>query len=434
MPTLTHHLRDRTKESSATEPAKGSEPSRSAAAVSAALSVMTQLAALIIYPGSFADAGESSAEYLVVLAGSMLLTPLSLYCHSSGRPLCREGAFWLRAILVIVLSIPLSGDRWPAFLLILSLIIDASTVHTMLWSVLISAVLIVLDTAAQMERRIWGMEVAASSWDVLTAHIAAYVLVLYTMILLMHWHQRLVTERTENNRLKETVERLTCAGEDFLSYAQSARQRSAEDERNRLTREIHDVAGYTLTNIRMMMEAGLRNPDMSKEELEKLLTWTLNQSQEGQQEIRSILRLIRSRGEPHARGIQSLLQAARVFQIATDTEVRIEWGNVTDRWTAGGRDLLALRILQEGMINAFRHGMAKRIDVSFFEDAEGVSMVVHDDGKGADSIEMGIGLSGMKERLQATGGDLVIDTDLPGFRISAYIPTVPEGHAPAEEE
>jgi signal transduction histidine kinase len=61
-------------------------------------------------------------------------------------------------------------------------------------------------------------------------------------------------------------------------------------------------------------------------------------------------------------------------------------------------------------------------------------MVVHDDGKGADSIEMGIGLSGMKERLQATGGDLVIDTDLPGFRISAYIPTVPEGQAPAEEE
>ncbi|MCF7945827.1 MAG: hypothetical protein K9L24_03130 [Spirochaetia bacterium] len=402
--------------------------------LSAVVSVLIQLAAVIIYPrafpGAFPSAFEASdtsvQEFIIVLAASLLFTPLMLFFHSRGKTLSRESAFWTRAVLVFVIAIPLSGNRWPAFLLVISLMLDTAVTHRTIPSVFICTGLLILDAATQMERRIWGTEVLGSNWDVMTAHTIAYGLFIFIMILVMSWRRQLLRERGENFRLKETVERLSGAGEDFLSYAQSARQRSAEDERNRLTREIHDVAGYTLTNIRMMMEAGLRNTDMDRKELEKLLTWTLKQSQDGQQEIRSILRLIRSRKEDDIRGIQALLQAARVFHMATDTQVLFEWGNLSDRWIAGDRDMLALRILQEGMINAFRHGMAKQIEVSFFEEDRGVSMVVHDDGRGSDSIEMGIGLSGMKERLQNVGGDLRIDSDLPGFRISAFIPVCTE--------
>jgi signal transduction histidine kinase len=385
------------------------------------MALLLQLVAIIIYPFSFDIEYVPVGAFVIVLSVASILTPLVLLFNIKGSFFLAKISFWVRAAFVFAVSVPLSGDRWPAFLLVLSLMLDAFILHKKIPGTIVCVVLILIDLMIQVERTVWDTVISKAPWHVLNAKATAYLIFISIIVLMSTWNRRLLKEKKENSRLKQSIERLTIAGEDLLYYAQSAKQRSAMDERNRLTREIHDVAGYTLTNIRMMMEAGIRNKDMTREELEQLLQWTLRQSQDGQKDIRSILRMIRSRND-NDRGIRMLLRAARVFQIATETDVRLEIGNLSDRWISNDRDLLALRILQEGMINAFRHGMAKHVEVSFFEGKLGVNMVVRDDGKGASNIEMGIGLNGMKERLQEVGGSLTIDSDFPGFRIAAFIP------------
>ena len=59
-------------------------------------------------------------------------------------------------------------------------------------------------------------------------------------------------------RLDEAVGRLTSANLTFQDLASTAQERSAEDERKRITREIHDAIGYALTNLIMTMEACMR--------------------------------------------------------------------------------------------------------------------------------------------------------------------------------
>jgi two-component system sensor histidine kinase UhpB len=71
--------------------------------------------------------------------------------------------------------------------------------------------------------------------------------------------------------------------------------------------------------------------------------------------------------------------------------------------------------LQEALSNVARHARASRVEVSFVMEADAVQLVVRDDGRGlASPIVDGmpenarVGLSGMRERVIAIGGQLTV--------------------------
>lgn len=386
------------------------------------LSLAAQVVAIFIFPVFFAVDARPIEEFIVLLVGSIFLTPLSIWFHMRQYYAASEICFWIRAFLVVVSGIPLGMERWPQVLLILSLITEAAALHGTVSGSLICLSLIVIELASQGERRVWGEMIPGNSLEAYISSAMLYSMYAAVMVVVSRQHRKLIDDKKNKQRLRNTVERLVLAGEDFLSYAHTAEFRSAEIERKRITREIHDIAGYTLTNIRMMMEAGLRSSNMDQEEIIKMLSWVRTHAQEGQQEIRSILRLVRSEGDITVRGTGALLKAGRVFQKATRTSVVFEWGNISNRWIQGERDLLALRVLQEGLINSFLHGMASKVTVAFFEDNYSVKMVIRDDGKGANSVDMGIGLTGMQERINAIQGNFSISTDNSGFCLSIELP------------
>src|SRR6185436_4144693 len=80
--------------------------------------------------------------------------------------------------------------------------------------------------------------------------------------------------------------------------------------------------------------------------------------------------------------------------------------------------IAAFRIVQESVHNTLRHAAAKRITVSVRADAKRLLLSVRDDGRGFDVSEalrratMGrnLGLRGMRERVEALGGTLEIDS------------------------
>ncbi|HVB75739.1 MAG TPA: ATP-binding protein [Ktedonobacteraceae bacterium] len=92
------------------------------------------------------------------------------------------------------------------------------------------------------------------------------------------------------------------------------------------------------------------------------------------------------------------------------------------------------RIAQESLTNAARHGHAQRADISFSRDQHYLHLFVHDNGAGFDvpHSQAGLGITGMRERAELLGGQLLI-TSQPGkgTTIEARLPVT---LTPVEEE
>ena len=92
--------------------------------------------------------------------------------------------------------------------------------------------------------------------------------------------------------------------------------------------------------------------------------------------------------------------------------------------------LAAYRIIQESLTNVARHAGHARVMVRVTYDDADVHVEIDDDGKipsgGASEIGTGSGITGMRERAAALGGDLSAGfRPGGGFRVSAHLPVGP---------
>jgi signal transduction histidine kinase len=82
-----------------------------------------------------------------------------------------------------------------------------------------------------------------------------------------------------------------------------------------------------------------------------------------------------------------------------------------------------LRCVQEIITNSVRHAHAANLWIELSRSDSGLRIIARDDGRGAKEIRPGHGLLGMRERLEAVGGRLDIQSEVTrGFAINAWIP------------
>lgn len=218
-----------------------------------------------------------------------------------------------------------------------------------------------------------------------------------------------------------SIRKLTKANAGFQEYANLAEERSIVAERMRITREIHDSVGYTLTNLLMMLEASTDLVGVSPLKLEKLLHQALDLIKDGHRDMRHSLRVLRNTQMKKQSTIEAVKNLARVFEDSTGVKVSVHLGNLP--WSLEEEhDSLIYRFLQEGMTNALNHGDAKKIDVHFWISDDKININIIDDGKGSGKIEEGIGLKGMMERLALVQGTLTAKNIQGGFLLKAEIP------------
>jgi signal transduction histidine kinase len=100
------------------------------------------------------------------------------------------------------------------------------------------------------------------------------------------------------------------------------------------------------------------------------------------------------------------------------------------RQLAGGLDLTAYRLVQEGLTNTLRHAVnPQRAEISIAYGADTLRLAVRDDGQFADELsEAGHGLLGMRERVSVYGGELIARPRASGlgFELLACLPLGPE--------
>jgi signal transduction histidine kinase len=79
-------------------------------------------------------------------------------------------------------------------------------------------------------------------------------------------------------------------------------------------------------------------------------------------------------------------------------------------------------VVQEGITNAVRHAEAEQVTVTLRRDHDRLRLDIRDDGRARTPIRAGHGLTGMRERVDEHGGELVIDRDASGTTLHVVLP------------
>lgn len=203
--------------------------------------------------------------------------------------------------------------------------------------------------------------------------------------------------------------------------ALSQRLRSAqEDERRRISRELHDVVGQDLSVIKLRLE-------ILKKRLSKLRSNQQNVAlcQDIIHDTENALAAARRLAQDMRPSILDQLGLsaaiewqAQELQRRTGIQCHVRT-DAADVRQSTGRDTTAFRVLQELLTNVVRHSEASRVDIHLVENQGSLLLEVQDDGRGfarapvaSDSLSPpeALGLLGVRERVGALGGNVEIET------------------------
>ncbi|UFU06169.1 sensor histidine kinase [Ruania halotolerans] len=198
--------------------------------------------------------------------------------------------------------------------------------------------------------------------------------------------------------------------------------RAAADERRRIAREMHDVVAHSLAVVVSHAEAGrlvvVNDPGRASQILE-----TIGGTGRGAlEEMRGLLGVLRDgeapvHAQPGGSELPDLVEAMRA------TGLPVEFSGALP---PGGSPMVALtayRLVQEALTNVTRHaGPEASARVQLAASNGDCVVEVSNDGGRAAPADPGRGLTGMRERVEAVGGDLACGPTEDGWRVWARLP------------
>ena len=194
--------------------------------------------------------------------------------------------------------------------------------------------------------------------------------------------------------------------------ARDAFQRAVEGqelERRRLARELHDETGQALTSIllglRSLEERRSDDVDEAVSQLRELVVQTL-------QDVRRLAVELRPTALDDFGLAPALERLTSTFAEQTGTVVEIESQLGEERLPADVETVL-YRIVQEALTNVVKHAQADHVSIVLQRKEGIVTTVIEDDGRGfapGDQGDGGLGLVGMKERVELVNGRLEIES------------------------
>lgn len=222
-------------------------------------------------------------------------------------------------------------------------------------------------------------------------------------------------------RSEESVNGLMNLNVTYQEHVYQVSERSREEERKRITTDLHDCLGYTMTNIMMMTEAAKYvvrdHPDRTAEHLARIY----KQAKEGLAATRATLHDLYQFGPEPITGLTAINRVLKDFEMVAGIKIRVDYADMP---AVLGRDtsVAIIRFVQEGITNAFQHGKATRIEVHFQSDRSGVSVTITDNGVGSATVTPGLGIAGMMQRFEDLGGNVAIENRSWGFEVHGWIP------------
>ncbi len=200
---------------------------------------------------------------------------------------------------------------------------------------------------------------------------------------------------------------------------------SAEQERSRWARELHDETLQALAVLRMRLSSALR--EESPDELHETGQVAVEQIDEEIVKLRRLITELRP-ASLDTIGLEAALQAlAEQHQQAGDLRVECEFElpREEDARPTPVLETAVYRLVQEALNNVSKHSMARRAELTVRARRGSIEIEITDNGVGFEPnlVREGFGLVGMRERVALLGGSLDISsTRGSGTRVQAEIP------------
>jgi len=236
------------------------------------------------------------------------------------------------------------------------------------------------------------------------------------------------TEAAENRRaiarLNESVDSLIEVASGYRQYIRKAEEESMTQERNRIIGEIHDSIGYTLTTVLMLSEMVQEKLPKTEENREMFdaVSGIQDTAKQGLTNVRISLRILKRKSREETSDLEIIRKLVRTFGAVTHIRTRLEFSNAPLNLPQGMRETV-FRLIQECMVNSFRHGHATELSVYLFQDRDTLHVSVNDNGSGCGEPQEGLGLSGIKESVARLHGTVRYQTRRNmGFGVFVAIP------------
>ena len=210
-----------------------------------------------------------------------------------------------------------------------------------------------------------------------------------------------------------------------------------EEERKRISRELHDVIAQTLTSINVRLAALKTDATASTKDLQKKIASTQRLVEKSVDIVHRFARELR----PSVLDDLGLIPALKSYlkSYMEDTGIRVNltaYAGIDS--TDGARRTVLFRVAQEALANVARHSKASSAEVTI-EDVNGmIRMEVKDNGQGF-AVEGNscakkhnrLGLLGMRERVEMVGGTFCIES-APGEHTTIRV-EIPDSSGQAKE-
>jgi PAS domain S-box-containing protein len=205
-------------------------------------------------------------------------------------------------------------------------------------------------------------------------------------------------------------------------------------ERERLARELHDSVGQVLGYLSMQAQTAskrLRDGDAAK--AEELLSRLTSVAQHAHADVRESILALRAASSAGWAFLPTLRHYLEDFETHYGVATELRSDGVTDDLFPPHAGVQLLRVIQEAMSNARRHGRPATISVTLERSGDEARVTVADDGDGFDPAarddrEGHFGLDFMRERMAQIAGDMTIESQ-PGAGTRVHL-TAPLGAGP----
>jgi PAS domain S-box-containing protein len=242
---------------------------------------------------------------------------------------------------------------------------------------------------------------SVSSFDVdtfLPNHIEDTLAISIPLALLIKNAQLMEQLRTANERLLNLTSRLVSA---------------QEDERRRISLELHDEAGQSLTALKLSLALIQAELPEASESVQAQIREAIALTEKTMNDLRALAHNL----HPPAIEAVGLSQTLHDYcmRLARQTGIEITYRDNHLGNLPAHIQISIYRVVQEALTNIVKHSGATRVDVRLDNDAEKIRLKVTDNGRGFISGQPettenkpGLGLTGIHERMQALGGSLEI--------------------------
>ncbi|WP_234123592.1 sensor histidine kinase [Clostridium hydrogenum] len=185
-------------------------------------------------------------------------------------------------------------------------------------------------------------------------------------------------------------------------------------ERNRIAREIHDSVGHKTAGVLIELQAAYKLMDRNPLKAKEVLAKSIDALSETVTIIRDTVHNIK----PNEKlGIEYIKNIIRNFSFCpVELKFTGDFNSVKPNYI----EIMASNI-KEALTNTAKYSRASKVDISIDINELYLRLYIKNNGVSCNNIKEGLGLSGMRERVNNVGGSITIDSH-DGFTIVCVIP------------